>query len=133
MPDVDGQIVLGLDIAQTTQQMSQDLDTVLKRISKKEITLSAKIDNINFGNAAAQIRNATNQINQEFNSTLNVIDLVNGGIGNLSRMLQGAGFSKGSISTVTQEDLCSIISKQFKSCWRFFKEIRTGSKCYCKQ
>lgn len=103
MPDVDGQIVLGLDIAQTTQQMSQDLDTVLKRISKKEITLSAKIDNINFGNAAAQIRNATNQINQEFNSTLNVIDLVNGGIGNLSRMLQGAGFSKGSISTVTQD------------------------------
>lgn len=102
MPDVDGQIVLGLDIAQTTQKMSQDLDTVLKSISKKEITISAKIDNINFGNAA-QIRNATNQINQEFNSTLNVIDLVNGGIGNLSRMLQGAGFSKGSISTVTQD------------------------------
>lgn len=37
MPDVDGQIVLGLDIAQTTQQMSQDLDTVLKRISKRKL------------------------------------------------------------------------------------------------
>lgn len=103
MPDVDGQIVLGLDIAKTTQKINQDLNAVLKSINTKEITLSAKIGNINFGNATAQIRNATSQINQEFNSTLNVIDLVNGGIGNLSRMLQGAGFSKGSISTVTQD------------------------------
>lgn len=103
MADVDGQIVLGLDIEQTTQRMNQDLNRVLTNIGKKEIVLNAKIENINFGNAASQIRNVTNQINQEFNSTLNIIDLVNGGIGNLSRMLQGAGFSKGSISTVTQD------------------------------
>lgn len=103
MTDVDGQIVLGLDIAQTTAKIDADLDSVLKNISQKEIKLSASIGNINFGNASSQIRNVTNQINQEFRSTLNVIDLVNGGIGNLSRMLQGAGFSKGSISTVTQD------------------------------
>lgn len=46
MPDVDGQIVLGLDIAKTTEQMDQDLNRVLTNIGKKEITLSAKIDNI---------------------------------------------------------------------------------------
>ena len=37
MPDVDGQIVLGLDIAKTTEQMDQDLNRVLNKISKKEI------------------------------------------------------------------------------------------------
>lgn len=28
MPDVDGQIVLGLDIAKTTEQMDQDLSLI---------------------------------------------------------------------------------------------------------
>lgn len=103
MSDVEGRIVLGLDIAQTTQQMNLDLNQVLRNISKREIQLSAKIDNVNFGNAAAQIRNVTSRINQEFNSTLGVIDLVNGGIENLSKILQSAGFAKGSISTVTKD------------------------------
>ena len=35
MADVDGKIVLGLDVAQTTDQMNRDLDTVLKNIGKK--------------------------------------------------------------------------------------------------
>lgn len=43
MPDVDGQIVLGLDIAKTTEQMDQDLNRVLTNIGKKEITLSARL------------------------------------------------------------------------------------------
>lgn len=103
MSDVEGRIVLGLDIAQTTQQMNQDLSQVLSNIGKKEIKLSAKIDNVNFGNAAAQIRNVTSRINQEFSSTLGVIDLVNGGIENLSKILHSAGFSEGSISTVTKD------------------------------
>lgn len=107
MSDVEGRIVLGLDIAQTTQQMNQDLSQVLSNIGKKEIKLSAKIDNVNFGNAAAQIRNVTSRINQEFSSTLGVIDLVNGGIENLSKILHSAGFAEGSISTVTK-DLQSI-------------------------
>lgn len=103
MSDVEGRIVLGLDIAQTTQQMNQDLSQVLSNIGRKEIKLSAKIDNVNFGNAAAQVRNVTSRINQEFNSTLGVIDLVNSGIENLSKILQNAGFAKGSISAVTKD------------------------------
>lgn len=103
MSDVEGRIVLGLDIAQTTQQMNQDLSQVLSNIGKKEIKLSAKIDNVNFDNAAAQIRNVTSRINQEFSSTLGVIDLVNGGIENLSKILHSAGFAEGSISTVTKD------------------------------
>lgn len=103
MPDVEGRIVLGLDIANTTQQISQDLNNVLNSIGKKEITLSAKIDNIDLGNTASQIKNVTGRINQEFNSTLNVIDLVNGRIGNLKNLLQGAGFSKSSMAAVTQD------------------------------
>ena len=103
MSDVEGRIVLGLDIAQTTQQMNQDLSQVLSNIGKKEIKLSAKIDNVNFGNAVAQIRNVTSRINQEFSSTLGVIDLVNGGIENLSKILHSAGFAEGSISTVTKD------------------------------
>lgn len=103
MSDVEGRIVLGLDIAQTTQQMNQDLSQVLSNTGKKEIKLSAKIDNVNFGNAAAQIRNVTSRINQEFSSTLGVIDLVNGGIENLSKILHSAGFAEGSISTVTKD------------------------------
>ena len=103
MPDVEGRIVLGLDIANTTQQISQDLNNVLNSIRKKEIILNAKIDNIDLGNTVSQIKNVTGRINQEFNSTLNVIDLVNGGIGNLKNMLQGAGFSNSSMSAITQD------------------------------
>lgn len=103
MPDVEGRIVLGLDISNTTQQISQDLNNVLNSIGKKEITLSAKIDNIDLGNTASQIKNVTGRISQEFNSTLNVIDLVNGRIGHLKNMLQGAGFSKSSMAAVTQD------------------------------
>lgn len=45
MADVDGSIVLGLDIAQTTAQISKDLQTVLKGIGNKEVILKAKIEN----------------------------------------------------------------------------------------
>lgn len=64
MPDVDGQIVLGLDIAQTTQQMNQDLNRVLANIGKKEITLSAKIENIRSEQITSQINNIAKQLNQ---------------------------------------------------------------------
>ena len=39
MSDVEGRIVLGLDIARTTEQMNRDLNQVLTSIGKKEITL----------------------------------------------------------------------------------------------
>lgn len=64
MPDVDGQIVLGLDIAQTTQQMNEDLNRVLSNIGKKEITLSAKIENIRSEQITSQINNVAKQLNQ---------------------------------------------------------------------
>lgn len=44
MPDVEGSIVLGLDISQTTAQISQDLQSVLKNVGTHEITLRAKIE-----------------------------------------------------------------------------------------
>ena len=53
MADVDGKIVLGLDVAQTTDQMNRDLDKVLKNIGKKEIILSPVID----ANAKKQLDN----------------------------------------------------------------------------
>lgn len=53
MADVDGKIVLGLDVAQTTDQMNRDLDTVLKNIGKKEIILNPVID----ANAKKQLDN----------------------------------------------------------------------------
>lgn len=69
MPDVEGRIVLGLDIANTTQQISQELDGILKSIGEKRIKLNAKIDNIDLGNASSQIKNVTDRINQEFNKS----------------------------------------------------------------
>ncbi len=53
MADVDGKIVLGLNVAQTTDQMNRDLDTVLKNIGKKEIILNPVID----ANAKKQLDN----------------------------------------------------------------------------
>lgn len=35
MADVDGKIVLGLDVAQTTDQLNKDLNTVLKKYREK--------------------------------------------------------------------------------------------------
>lgn len=64
MPDVDGQIVLGLDVAQTTQRISQDLNQVLSNIGRKEITLSAKIENIKSEQITSQIHNIAKQLNQ---------------------------------------------------------------------
>ena len=64
MPDVDGQIVLGLDIAKTTEQMNQDLNRVLTNIGKKKITLSAKIDNIRSEQITSQINSIAKQLNQ---------------------------------------------------------------------
>ena len=53
MADIDGKIVLGLDVAQTTDQLNKDLNTVLKNIGKKEIVLSPVID----ANAKKQLDN----------------------------------------------------------------------------
>lgn len=46
-------------------------------------------------------RTAGNVLQREISSSLNKIGLTNGGIGNVERMLQGAGFDKKSIATVT--------------------------------
>ena len=46
MADVDGQIVLGLNISDTTAKIRSDLDSILQGIGKKEIVLSARIENI---------------------------------------------------------------------------------------
>ena len=48
MPDVDGLIVLGLNVADTTTEINNGLNTVISNIGKKEIVLSARIDKINF-------------------------------------------------------------------------------------
>ena len=64
---------------------------------------SIKIANVNMGNAASQMRNVSNQIESSFQGALNKIGLVNGGIGNLEKTLKGAGFTDGSIGTVTQD------------------------------
>lgn len=58
MADVDGKIVLGLDVAQTTDQLNKDLNTVLKNIGKKEIVLSPVID----ANAKKQLDNIKGKI-----------------------------------------------------------------------
>ena len=64
MSDVEGRIVLGLDIARTTEQMNRDLNQVLTSIGKKEITLSAKFENINDAKITSQINNIAKQLNQ---------------------------------------------------------------------
>lgn len=64
MPDVDGQIVLGLDVAQTTQRINQELNQVLNNIGVKQIVLSAKIENIKSEQITSQINNIAKQLNQ---------------------------------------------------------------------
>lgn len=64
MPDVDGQIVFGLDVAQTTQRINQELNQVLNSIGVKQIVLSAKIENIKSEQITSQINNIAKQLNQ---------------------------------------------------------------------
>lgn len=64
MADVDGQIVLGLNISDTTAQIKADLDTVLSSIGKKEIILSAKIENLKSDKVTSQINAVAKQLNQ---------------------------------------------------------------------
>lgn len=59
---------------------------------------------VNVSGIGTQIGNTIGeQIQRQVQSRLNNIHLVNGGIGNISNMLQGAGFNKQSIAAVTQE------------------------------
>ena len=61
------------------------------------------------------------QFTQAFTSSLNKIDLRNGGVGNIQRMLQGAGFDRSSIALVTKEfdkmslSIGKIQTKQLKN------------------
>lgn len=66
--------------------------------------------NVNSANVQNSIRQMGNmgqsvgrQFVQGFNRELNNIHLVNGGIGNVRNMLQGAGFDKNSINAITQD------------------------------
>jgi len=61
---------------------------------------SSKVDFSGVQNAA---KNAAQNINGSFQNVLKSIDLVNGGISNVSRMLQGAGFNNSAIKTITQD------------------------------
>ena len=54
-------------------------------------------------NMTQQGRTAGQQFANAFTSSLNKIDLRNGGVGNIQRMLQGAGFDKSSIALATRE------------------------------
>lgn len=54
----------------------------------------------NFSNAGA---NAGQSFSKSLSSSLNKIHLVNGGIGNVKNILQGAGFDKKSINSITQD------------------------------
>lgn len=71
MADVDGHIVLGLNIADTTTQISSDLERVLSNIGKKEIVLSAKIENIKNDKITSQI----NEISKRLNQSLTMKDI----------------------------------------------------------
>lgn len=70
LAESDGQIILSLNISATTSNIKAELDSILDNLKPKEIVLRAKIEDINFGNAAAQIRNVTSQINSTFSNAL---------------------------------------------------------------
>ena len=77
-----------------TAQAKSQLDAFIQN-AHKPITIP-----VNFGKQGGQ---AGRNFADAFQSSLNKIDLKNGGIGNVRRMLQGAGFDTSSISLVTKE------------------------------
>ena len=64
MADVDGQIVLGLNISDTTAKIRSDLDSILQGIGKKEIVLSARIENIKNDRITSQINDIQKRLSQ---------------------------------------------------------------------
>lgn len=75
-----------------------------KLVSAIQAELSKANFRVNVSGIGSQIGSTIGaQIQKQVQSSLNNIHLVNGGIGNISNLLQGAGFNKQSIATVTQE------------------------------
>ena len=75
-----------------------------KLVSAIQAELNRANFRVNVSGIGAQIGSTIGaQIQRQVQSSLNNIHLVNGGIGNIGNMLQGAGFDKKSISAVTQE------------------------------
>lgn len=75
-----------------------------KLVSAIQAELSKANFRVNVSGIGTQIGSTIGaQIQKQVQSSLNNIHLVNGGIGNISNLLQGAGFNKQSITTVTQE------------------------------
>ena len=89
-----------------------NISNITANTSNLVAAIQRELDNAHFrinvtGGTASQARSAGenigNTIRHEIESSLNNIHLVNGGIGNIRNMLQGAGFDKRSIAAVTQE------------------------------
>lgn len=97
-----------------TSEISKQI-TDLQNSIKKTGTLKLKLD---FENSSIDVRTINNLLSRNFSnigtnagqsfaksisSSLNKIHLVNGSIGNVKNMLQGAGFDKKSINSITQD------------------------------
>ena len=90
------------NIELNTADLVSQIESVLHRHK-----FNINVGNVNTSNFTRQFQNTGNNVGKQFaqslSSSLNNIHLVNGGMGNISRMLQGAGFDKGSMAAVTQE------------------------------
>lgn len=74
-------------------------------INKIQAELDKHRFNIQVGNVAlgSGAQSGVRQLDQDIRSSLKSIDLVNGGLGNMRNILQGAGFNKSAISAITQD------------------------------
>lgn len=106
LKSIESTRILLNNISINTSGLSKKIQEALNG-HKFTLNLSdVKVDSLS-KTITGQMRSAGTKAGQEFartlSSSLNNIHLKNGGIGNLSRMLQGAGFNKGSIAAITQE------------------------------
>lgn len=75
-----------------------------KLVSEIEKTLSKANFKINVSGLGQQIgQQIGHGITKQVQSSLKSIDVKNGGLGNINRMLQGAGFDKNAIAAITKE------------------------------
>ena len=113
--DFEAKVIARLDTSQIQGELDK-VNGILKHITISHSALANQIQaeldkhkfdiqigNVNYGNVTSQAQQIANKIENSFSGAINQIDLVNGGIGNMQRMLQGAGFNKNSIAAITQD------------------------------
>ena len=95
------------EISKEISDLQRNIDktgTLKLKVELSDNSLDVKtLNNLlskNFANAGA---NAGQSFSKSLVSSLNKIHLVNGGIGNIKNMLQGAGFDSDSIKSITQD------------------------------